>query len=136
MSAFGKTRAAAEYAAQHARSDLARTSAAVLLTQVEACETAMAGGEGQPPVAVAGLLRDLVRATRDVAGPAWLAASGDDPDVAAFTALEATARPPGPARIDEICSRVLWARYAPAGAPRDGSDDHAGIGSARHQDAV
>jgi hypothetical protein len=46
----------------------------------------MASASGQPP-AVAGLFRGLVLAARDLAGPAWLAASGDDPDVTAFTTL-------------------------------------------------
>ena len=73
----------------------------------------MAERDGQPPVIAAGLLRSLVLAIRDRAGPAWLKASGDDPDVAAFTAMQATASPPDPARIDAICSRVLWARVAP-----------------------
>ena len=48
MSAFAKTRAAAGYAARHTRSELARARAAVLL-------------------------RDVVLAVRDLAGPAWLA---------------------------------------------------------------
>jgi hypothetical protein len=62
-----------------------------------------------------------VLAARDLAGPAWLEASGDDPDVAAFTALQATLYPPEAAEIDKICARVLWARYAPYGAARDGT---------------
>lgn len=120
MTAFSKTRAAAQYAARHSASDLARTRAAVLLQRLGVAEAALTGTTGQMPATVAGLLRALVLATRDLAGPAWLAASGDDPDVAAFTALEATASPPDPDRIDEICSRVLWARYVPASA-RDGT---------------
>jgi hypothetical protein len=122
MSAFAKTRAAAEYAARPARTELARTRAAVLLTRLSACEAAMTGGDGQPPVVAAGLLRSLVLAVRDLARPAWLDASGDDPDVAAFTAMQATASPPDPARIDEICSRVLWARFPPGTAGCDARD--------------
>ena len=123
MSTLATTRAATEYAARHARSELARTRAAVLLARLGVCEAAITGGDGQPPV-LAGLLRGLVLAVRDLAGPAWLEASGDDPDVAAFTALQATASPPDPARIDEVCSRVLWARFAPDGPPtgHPGSD--------------
>ncbi|MGH3254245.1 MAG: hypothetical protein ACRDOU_02385 [Streptosporangiaceae bacterium] len=49
MSAFAKTRAAAEYAARHARTELIRTRAAVLLARLGACEAAMADGDGQPP---------------------------------------------------------------------------------------
>jgi hypothetical protein len=69
------------------------------------------------PAALHGLLRDLVLAVRDLAGPAWLDASGDDPDVAAFTVLEAAARPPDRARIDEICYGHASPR-APAGMIR------------------
>jgi hypothetical protein len=67
---------------------------------LSACEAAIAAASGQPP-AVAGLLRGLVLAARDLAGPTWLAASGDDPDVAAFTTLQATP-PPEAAEIDKI----------------------------------
>lgn len=119
MSTFAKTRAAAEYAARHCRTELTRTRAAVLLQRLSACEAALAGGNGQLPVTAAGLLRSLALAVGDLAGPAWLEASGDDPDVAAFTAMQATASPPDPARTDKICSRVLWARFAPAGTARD-----------------
>jgi hypothetical protein len=45
-----------------------------------------------------------------MAGPAWLATRGDDPHVAAFTALQAFSAPPAPADIDEITSRLLRAR--------------------------
>ena len=119
MSAFPKTRAAARYAARHARSELARARAAVLLTRLGACEDIPAGGD--VPAALHGVLRDLVLAARDLAGPAWLAAVGDDPGIAAFTALQATPAPPSPAELDEIISRVLWARFPPLGAPRDGA---------------
>ena len=125
MSTFAKTRAAAGYAARHSRAELTRCHAAGLLARLGVCEAATADGNGQPPVIAAGLLRSLVLAVRDLAGPAWLEASGDDPDVAAFTALQATASPPDPARIDEICSRVLWARFAPA---RDRRLRHPGSG--------
>ena len=121
MNTFAKTRAAAEYAAQHVRTEVTRARAAVLLARLSACQDAMTGGESQPPVTAAGLLRSLVLAVADLAGPAWLEASRDDPDVAAFTAMQATASPADPARIDEICSRVLWARFAPAGTALDGT---------------
>jgi hypothetical protein len=119
MSAFPKIRAAARYAARHARGELARARAAVVLARLGACEGIPAGGE--VPAVFHGLLRDLVLAVRDLAGPAWLEASGDDPDVAAFTALQATPVPPSPAELDEIIARVLWARFAPPGPPRDGA---------------
>lgn len=121
MSEFAKTRAAAGYAARHARAELAQARAAALLQRLSACEAAMTAGEAQLPTIAAGMLRNLVLAVSDLAGPAWLEANGDDPDVAAFTVMQATPSPPEPARIDEICSRVLWARFAPAGAGQDGA---------------
>jgi hypothetical protein len=113
VSVFPKTRAAAGYIAGTGPGELARARATILLARLGACEDLLPGGEGDVPAALHGLLRDLVLAVRDLAGPAWLDASGDDPDVTAFTVLEATARPPDRARIDEICSRLLWARFAP-----------------------
>src|SRR5690242_21917100 len=117
MSVFPKTRAAAGYIAAAGPGELARARAAILLTRLDACDDIFPGDGGMPAV-LHGLLRDLMLAVRDLAGPAWLDASGDDPDVAAFTVLEATASPPDRARIDEMCSRVLWARFAP-GTGRD-----------------
>jgi hypothetical protein len=120
---FGKTRAAAEYAALHARADLTRVRAAALLQELVACETALADGNGRQPAAVtAALLRGLAIAVRDLVGPAWLDASADDPDVAAFTAMQATASPPDPGALDETCSRVLWARFAPADTRNGGTE--------------
>ena len=118
MSAFPNTRAAAGYIAGTGPGELARARAAILLARLGACDDILPGGQGDVPAALHGLLRDLVLAVRDLAGPAWLDASGDDPDVAAFTVLETTASPPDRARIDETCSRVLWARFAP-GTGRD-----------------
>jgi hypothetical protein len=130
MSVFPKTRAAAGYAARHARSELARARAAVLLARLGACEDLLPGGDGDVPAAVCGLLRDLVLAARDLAGPAWLEAAGDDPGIAAFTALQATPAPPAPAELDEIISRVLRARFPPPGTPRDGAGPAPGRGPA------
>jgi len=70
MSDFPRTRAAAGYAAR-----------------LGACEDIPAGGDRDVPAALHGLRRDLVLAARDLAGPAWLAAASDAPDIAAFTAL-------------------------------------------------
>ena len=119
MRPFAKTRAAAEYAALHARADLSRARAAAILQELVACETALADRNGRQPDAVsAGLLRTLVIAVRDLVGPAWLEASADDPDVAAFTAMQATASPPDAGVVDETCSRVLWTRFSPVGTCR------------------
>jgi len=122
MRPFGKTRAAAEYAALHARADPVRVRAAALLQELAACETAPAGGNGRERAEVsAALLRGMVIAVRDLVGPAWLDACADDPDVAAFTAMQATASPPDPGVVDETCSRVLWARFSPVGTRSEGA---------------
>lgn len=122
MRPFGKTRAAAGYAARHAGAEVTRTRAAGLLRELTAYETALADGDGRQPAAVsAALLRSVVISVRDLAGAGWLEAMADDPDVAAFAAMQATASPPDPARIDETCSRVLWARFASAGVGREGT---------------
>jgi hypothetical protein len=113
VSYFPKTRAAAEYAASQGRSVLARGRAEVLIRRLQDYGMALDGADGHSPPAASGPLRDLVLAARDLAGPAWLAASADDPDVAAFTALESAPAPPAPADLDEVLSRVLWARFAP-----------------------
>jgi hypothetical protein len=118
MSVFPKTRAAAGYIAAAGPGELARARAAILLARLDACDDILSG-DGDVPAALHGLLRDLVLAVRDLAGPAWLDASSDDPDMAAFTVLQAAASPPDPARTDEICARVLWARFAPPAGQDD-----------------
>ena len=80
MTAFPKTRAAAGYAARHGPGELARARATLLLARLDACEDFLP--DGDVPAARRGLLRDLVLAARDLAGPAWLAATGGDPDMA------------------------------------------------------
>jgi hypothetical protein len=96
---FGKTRAAAEYAALHALADLTRARAAVVLRELAACETALAGGNGRPPAAAsAALLRGLVIAVRDLAGPAWLEASADDPGRGRVRRDAGDREPAGPRR--------------------------------------
>jgi len=125
VSYFPKTQAAAGYAASQERSILARGRAAVLVRRLRACEAALDAAGGYLLPAASGPLRDLVLAARDLAGPAWLAASADDPDVAAFTALESTPAPPAPADLDEVLSRVLWARFAPRAASGDASRQQA-----------
>lgn len=121
MSVFPKTRAAAGYIAGTGPGELARTRATILLARLGACEDILPGGEGDVPAALHGLLRDLMLAVRDLAGPAWLDACADDSDVAAFTAMQATASPPDPGVVDETCSRVLWARFSPAGTRSEGA---------------
>jgi hypothetical protein len=115
VSTFAKSRAAAGYAARHSGTELTAARAAVLLRRLRACEAALSGGDGPVPAITAGLLRAAVLAARDLAGRPWLEASGDDPDVAAFTALQTAPSPPEPAELDEIIARLLWARFAPSG---------------------
>lgn len=128
MSTFPKTRAAAEYVARHSPAELTRARATILLARLGACEDILPGSDGYVPATLHGLLRDQVLAIRDLVGPAWLDASGDDPDVAAFTVLEATASPPDTVRIDEICSRMLWTRFAPDAGWNGPGHDGAGPG--------
>jgi hypothetical protein len=120
VDSFRKTRAAAGYAARHARAVPARVRAAALLEQLADWETAADAGI-QQVAADPGLLRSLVIAVRDVAGTDWLDAMADDPDVAAFASISATASAPSLDRIDETCSRVLWARFSPVGTYRQGA---------------
>jgi hypothetical protein len=130
MSVFPKTRAAAGYIAAAGPGELARARAAILIARLDACHDILSG-DGDGPAVLSGLLRDLVLAVRDLAGPAWLDASSDDPDVTAFTVLQA-ASPPDPARTDEICARVLWARFAPpVGQDDPGPDPPASQSPAR-----
>jgi hypothetical protein len=113
MITFTKTRSAADYISRHTTSDLARSRALVLLKRLRVCEAALTATDGDPSLAHS-LLRGLMLTVRELAGPAWLAANTDDPDIAAFTALASAPTPPPPAGLDELLARVLWARYAPA----------------------
>ncbi|HEY3957909.1 MAG TPA: hypothetical protein VGM53_31465 [Streptosporangiaceae bacterium] len=114
MTAFPRTRTAARYALRHTSSDLTRDRAARLLKQLGAREAALAGNSHQPGLTTR-LLRSLVLATRDLAGPAWLTSNADDPAIDAFVALQATPAPPDAGDLDCILAGVLWARFAPAG---------------------
>src|SRR5690242_211090 len=111
MSAFPKTRTAASYIARHGPGELTRARAAILLAQLDACDDLLFGADA--PAALQDPLRDLTQAARDLAGPAWLDAASDDPDITAFTALSAVPVLPSPAELDEITSCMLWARFAP-----------------------
>jgi uncharacterized protein (DUF2267 family) len=124
MRAFTKTRAAADYICRHASSDLTRRRALILLQQLRCCEAAPAAG-GNTPVEVHSLLRSLVLTVRELTGTAWLTANRDDPDIAAFAALDMKPHPPSPAGLDEVLSRVLWARFATLPAqPRQRPSGH------------
>lgn len=124
MRAFTKTRAAADYICRHTSSNLTRHRALILLHQLSDCEAVLATEGAMPPV-VHGLLRDLVLTVRELTSTAWLTASRDDPDIAAFAALDMKPHLPSPANLDEILSRVLWARFAALRPqPRPGAPGH------------
>jgi len=72
MSMFPKTRAAAGYIAGTGPGELARARAAILLVRLGVCDDILPGSEGDVPAALHSLLRDLVLAVGDLAGPAWL----------------------------------------------------------------
>ena len=113
MITFTKTRSAAHYISRHTTSDLTQSRALVLVKRLGVCEAALAAADGDPALAH-GLLRGLVRTVRKLAGPTWLSANTDDPDIAAFTALGDAPAPPPPGELDELLARVLWARFTPA----------------------
>jgi uncharacterized protein (DUF2267 family) len=110
MRTFTKTRAAADFICRHTSSDLTRHRALELLKQLRSCEAALAA-EGDMPVVAQSLLRALVLTVRELTGTAWLTVNRDDPDIAAFAALDMKPDPPSPADLDEVFSRVLWARF-------------------------
>lgn len=113
MAVFNKTRTAGTYIRRRGPAQLARTRASILLTGLDACETALADGAGEVSPFAEDLLCGLVKLAGELVGQSWLAANADDRDVTAFTAVATVAGPPRPAVLDEILSRVLWARFAP-----------------------
>jgi hypothetical protein len=117
MITFTMTRSAADQIGGRTSSAFARAQALVLLKRLGSCETALAA-VGEDQRLVQSLLRGLVLCVEKLAGPSWLVANAEDPDIAAFTALGATPAPPPPADLDEILARVLWARFATFGSPQ------------------
>lgn len=111
MRTFTKTRAAADYICRHTSSNLTRHRALNLLQQLRSCEAALATS-GDIPVVAHSSLRSLVLTVRELTGTGWLAVNRGDPDIAAFAALDMKPHPPSPADLDEVLSRVLWARFA------------------------
>jgi hypothetical protein len=95
MITFTKTRSAADYISRHTTSDLARSRALVLVKRLGVCEAALAAEDGDPALAY-GLLRGLVRTVRELAGPTWLSANTDDPDIARLHSPWTTHPPPHP----------------------------------------
>jgi hypothetical protein len=136
---FPKTRTAASYLILNGDGDATRyLKVRSLFGALQTCDRALALGNPSPDDAVA----ELLAATADLTGRAWLDANTNDPDVlrlvkvlrngppedspvphdaAAAAAktphLSATAQPEQPlpdiAELDELLSRLLWMRYGP-----------------------
>jgi hypothetical protein len=97
----------ADYLCRSDSPSQARRQAGDLLLTLAAVEChASVGGPAAVPLA---LLRDLVIITARLAGQAWLDAQADS--TAAFTALQATWRPPPLPELDQIVARVLSDRF-------------------------
>lgn len=107
---FRKTRSAIAYISGSTRSDITTAKALALAAVLEEAE-----GTDVPEDAEA-LLRSVIGAARELVGAPWLAANTDDPDVGEFEALGAASDLPGAGVLDEIVSRVLWARFGPDAA--------------------
>jgi hypothetical protein len=102
MTALSQTRAALRDIGQHAPTPLTRHRA-LLLDQLAAHITTTAPS--------AGMLRQIVIAIRDLAGPAWLAAHASEPAVRAFARLDSTPTPPPLPVLDHTLARCLRARF-------------------------
>ncbi|HEY3956420.1 MAG TPA: hypothetical protein VGM53_23880 [Streptosporangiaceae bacterium] len=102
MTALSRTRAVVRDIAQHAPTALVRHRA-LLFDQLAAGITSTAPS--------AGMLRQIVIAIRDLAGPAWLAAHASEPAVHAFTRLDTTPTPPPLPVLDHTLARCLQARF-------------------------
>lgn len=107
------TSATARSIARHTPVALTRTRALLLDRQLATCTT------GPTP----GMLRQIVIAVRDLAGPAWLARHASDPAISAFAALDTIPTPPPLPILDHTLARCLQARFSPVHSqPRDGQD--------------
>jgi hypothetical protein len=109
MATLSQTLAAAGYLTRHAPAALTRSRALLLEEKLIACGNPLSNAAAPSP----GLLRQIVIAVRDLAGPAWLHAHAGDPGIHAFTSLDSTPTPPSPLVLDEILTRCLRARFGP-----------------------
>jgi hypothetical protein len=116
MAAFGKTRTAAGCICRHRSSDLTRYRALALLGRLRSCEAALDTATSDMPVLVKDQFLDLVHTVRDLVGATWLTVNADDPDVAAFAALDSTSTvPPGRLRRDPLPGAMgMLHRHPPA----------------------
>jgi len=119
MTSLSQTHATLRGIAQHAPANRTRVRALLLDQLLTHAPTPLSPG----------MLRQVVIAIRDLAGPAWLAAHASDPAVSAFTALDTTPAPPPLTVLDHILAHCLQARFTPA-APADPSP---GPGTATRQ---
>ena len=128
---FRKTRTAAGYLILHSDGDAARyLKIRGLFSALQAGDRALATGDPKPGDAIA----DVLMATAELVGRTWLRANTGDPDVrrldaalqegrldqrdayrdfadAAQATVSLAERDIG--ELDDLLSRVLWARYGP-----------------------
>jgi hypothetical protein len=105
-----KTISAADHVRRRAHMPDARRKAGDLLQALAAVEcTFTMGGAAEVP---AGLLRDVVIITAELAGRTWLETNSETPAAAAFVALTVTRRPPLLPELDRILASLLRSRFA------------------------
>jgi hypothetical protein len=103
MSGLPCTRAESARIGRDGPGDWERNRVLALLGRLRDSEAALARDDGRAPE-VAGLLRELVLAVRELAGTRWITARAATPAVAAFMALDRMPHPP-------VLAGVLQARF-------------------------
>jgi hypothetical protein len=114
MPAFAKTRTVADHIYQRAADEPTHHQALVLLRRLRACQAALASGDGHVPALAQDLLLSLIPAVRELAGPAWPTADGNDAAIGAITVLARTPDARALSELDEILARILRHRIATA----------------------
>jgi hypothetical protein len=110
MSGLPCTRAESARIGRDGPGDWERNRVLALLGRLRDSEAALARDDGRAPE-VAGLLRELVLAVRELAGTRWITARAATPAVAAFMALDRMPHPPALADLDRVLAGVLQARF-------------------------
>jgi hypothetical protein len=116
MSRLPCTRAESVRIGRDGPADRDRSRAFALLRRLRDSEAALARDDGRAPE-VAGLLRELVLAVRELAGTRWITARAASPAVAAFMALDRMPQPPALADLDRVLAGVLQARFPVRNGP-------------------
>jgi hypothetical protein len=116
MSRLPCTRAESVRIGRDGPADRDRSRAVALLRRLRDSEAALARDDGRAPE-VAGLLRELVLAVRELAGTRWITARAASPAIAAFMALDRMPRPPALADLDRVLAVVLQARFPVRNGP-------------------